>query len=85
VVVDRDVDVVIAHPGSVASRPVLGGVAAVGPPAAACADVAEFLDVDVDQLAGPGAFVAAPPARTVDVGGRVGLAELLAGGRVEIA
>lgn len=69
----------------------LAGAAAVGAPPAAGADVTEFLDVEVDQLDGAGAFVAAPPVRAVDGGGRVGLAqllglpELLAGGRVEVA
>ena len=37
----------------------LVAVAAVDPPAAAVAEPAELLDVDVDQLAGPVAFVAA--------------------------
>jgi hypothetical protein len=74
VVIDGDVDVVVAHLRGAARGPVLGGVTSVGPPPAAGADVAEFLDVEVDQLAGAGAFVAAPPVRAVFCGGRIGAA-----------
>ena len=55
VVVDCGVDVVEAHAASGGPA----GLAAQDPMAAAVRDPAEFLDVDVDQFAGPVAFVAA--------------------------
>ena len=58
VVVDQRVDVVEADPGSRSGRRSAPCCAAVGPPAAAVGDPAELLDVHVDQLAGPVAFVA---------------------------
>jgi hypothetical protein len=68
----------------------LGGTGprAEGPPAAASRDRAELLDVDVDQLAGPGAFVAADdlPAGPVQPGQprhRVPDQHPVHGGRVE--
>jgi hypothetical protein len=59
VVVDGAVDVVVADPGGCAGAAVFGAVSAQHAPAAAVAEPAEFLDVDVDQLAWAGAFVAA--------------------------
>ncbi|NYI03534.1 hypothetical protein FHU37_000477 [Allostreptomyces psammosilenae] len=53
VVVDGAVEV------AVADAVAFGGLAAVDAPAASVGDVAEFLDVDVDEFAGAGAFVAA--------------------------
>lgn len=53
------VHVVEADSGAAAGAAVFEAVAAVYPPAAAVAEAAEFLDVDVDQLAGALAFVAA--------------------------
>jgi len=59
VVVDGGVDVVEPDPGPVAGPASFEVVAAVGPPAAPVAQSAEFLDIDVDEFAGAGAFVAA--------------------------
>nr|BFE68405.1 hypothetical protein GCM10020092_017060 [Actinoplanes digitatis] len=67
-VVDRGVQVGVAEPGTAprVSAVTCGGgavefaaCAALGAPAAAVGDVAEFLDVDVDQVARAGVFVAA--------------------------
>ena len=59
VVIDRGVHVFVAHAGCVAGGEVLGAAAAVDPPAAAVTEPADLLDVDVDEFAGAGAFVAA--------------------------
>src|SRR5690349_15319180 len=45
VVIERGVDVLVAHPRGVAGGAVLGAVTAMGPPAAAGAEPAELLDV----------------------------------------
>ena len=56
-VVDGDVEVVVADPDRLV--PVgHGGLAAPQPPAAAVGDPAEFLDIDMEQVTGVGAFVA---------------------------
>jgi hypothetical protein len=52
VVVDGDVDVVVAHPRAGAGGPGLGEVAAVGAPAAAFADVTELVHIDVHGYTG---------------------------------
>ena len=57
VVVDQGVHVVVAD-SCLLGRRGRADLAAVGSPAAAVGDPAEFLDVHVDQLAGPVAFVA---------------------------
>ena len=49
----------VADPGAVAGLAVFEAVAAMDPPAAAIAQPADPFDVDVDQFAGPVAFVAA--------------------------
>src|SRR5262245_10942787 len=58
VVVDSAVEVGVADAGS-ATGPAVGGGSAMDAVAAAGWDLAELLDVDVDQLAGPGTLVAA--------------------------
>src|SRR5690625_3066564 len=73
VVIDHGVDVVIADaPGLV----LLHVAAAVGAPAAAVGDLAQLLHIHVDQLPGPGPFVAH--------GGGLGGADLLPGRRVQL-
>jgi len=61
VVVDGAVHVVVADSGGGAAGAASVAVAAVDAPAAAVAEPAEFLDVDVDQFTGAVAFVAAHP------------------------
>lgn len=62
-VVDGDVDVVVAHlaGGRSVVGHVLGAAPAVHPPPAARSDLAELLDVGVHQLARPGPLVAGRP------------------------
>ena len=57
-VIDQGVDVVVADLGLLVALWSTVRAAAVGAPAAAVGDAAELLDVHVDQLAGPVAFVA---------------------------
>src|SRR4051812_37856788 len=59
VIVDRGLHVLVADASRCPGATAFEAVAAVDAPAAAIAESAELLDVDVDQLAGPGAFIAA--------------------------
>lgn len=54
VVIDRGVDVAISDPGPASGSTMLVAVTAVSSPTAAGANPAEFLDVDVDEVAGAG-------------------------------
>ncbi len=57
VVVDGGVHVFVGDPGAGAGAAALQAVAAVHAPAAAVAESADFLDVDVNEFAGPVAFI----------------------------
>jgi hypothetical protein len=67
VVIDRGVHAIEPHPWGVASASVEVAVPAMDSPAAALAQPAEFLDIDMHQLARTSAFVAADhlPGRPV--------------------
>jgi hypothetical protein len=78
VVIDGGMDVVVAD----AQLPLRCALTALwqhaGAPAAAVGDLADLLDVDVHQLAGPGAFVAGsgvPAGADQDTGQRVALGQ----------
>ncbi len=94
-VIDRGVQEGVAQPGTAVG---VGGVsgcggavefalrAALGAPASAIGDVTEFLDVDVDQVAGCGVFVAADRLGGASVqvgksGGAAGAQDRVAGRR----
>ena len=67
-VVDGDVQVAVANPGTAAGTPGRCVASAVGPPAAPGRDFADLLDVQMDQIAGLGALIAPyhPPGGPVD-------------------
>jgi hypothetical protein len=68
VVVDRDVQVVVADPATVHGSAADVFAAAVPPPPAAVGHLAEFLDVDVEQVTGACSFVADPGVPVSDRG-----------------